>query len=88
MILIAALFAVISADVFAFAHLNHDCAGEQCAVCSQIAIARNFVGALGCAAAAAFMRGVAGVTVSFTKQDPEFCLSPVTLVSLKTRFNS
>jgi hypothetical protein len=88
MILFTALLAVVCADVFVFTHLDHDHAEDQCAVCSQIETARGFIAALGCAAAAACIGNLASIAAGSLKNAPVFCLSPVTLFSLKTRLNS
>jgi hypothetical protein len=39
--------AAVSAEVFVFTHLDHDCIGEHCSVCLQIEIAQRVLEGLG-----------------------------------------
>jgi hypothetical protein len=54
--------AAVFTEAFVFTHINHDCIGEDCSVCSQIGTALNLLKGLG------FLRVVAlfGAAIVFS----------------------
>jgi hypothetical protein len=79
--------AVICAGLYIIEEQDHDCSGEGCAVCHQIAFARRFIEAFGrfCLSLlfAAFLAGLG----SRLKLSIRPCAAPATLVALKIKFN-
>ena len=60
--LLAAVLAVVmlSSAIYLAVEANHDCSGEDCAICRQISICENLLKTLGLAGAAAV------ITAAFT----------------------
>ena len=88
--LLAAVLAVVmlSSAVYIAAEADHDCSGEDCAICRQISTCENLLRSLGFAGAAA------AVTAAFTYTLCKAVLpctetnGTLTLVSLKVKLSN
>ena len=79
---------LLMASAFIALEAGHDCAGEDCAVCLQVARMHALLShgsLLGMAFAAAFVLLLSGAVRSVRTAGPVFSLSPV---SLKVRMNN
>ena len=88
--LLAAVLAVVmlSSAVYIAVEADHDCSGEDCAICRQISICENLLKTLGLAGAAA------AITAAFTYTMCKAILpcaemnGTLTLVSLKVKLSN
>ena len=88
--LLAAVLAVVmlSSAIYLAVEANHDCSGDDCAVCRQISICENLLKSLGLAGAAA------AVTAAFTYTMCKAILpctemtDTLTLVALKVKLSN
>ena len=88
--LLAAVLAVVmlSSAVYLAVEADHDCSGEDCAICRQISICENLLKSLGLAGAAA------AVTAAFTYTMCKAILpcaemtDTLTLVALKVKLSN
>ena len=88
--LLAAVLAVVmlSSAVYLAVEANHDCSGDDCAICRQISICENLLKSLGLAGAAA------AITVAFTYTVCRAILpcaemnGTLTLVALKVKLSN
>jgi hypothetical protein len=79
--------AAVSAEVFVFTRLNHDCTGEHCPVCLQLEIAQNLLeglGRIGLFVLAACFIPLVLVTVRCRLS---IAIVPPTLVGLKVKYS-
>ncbi|GHV43092.1 hypothetical protein AGMMS49546_23710 [Spirochaetia bacterium] len=89
MVLTACLaLAAVSAGVFVFTNLDHDCIGEHCSVCLQIEIAQNLLEGLGCIGLFTFAACLISQILVILKSRLCFSFVPQTLVGLKVQYNS
>ena len=88
--LLAAVLAVVmlSSAVYIAVEANHDCSGDDCAICRQISICENLLKTLGLAGAAA--AGTAALTYALCKAILPCTerLGTGTLVSLKVKLSN
>ena len=88
--LLAAVLAVVmlSSAIYIAVEANHDCSGDDCAICSQISICENLLKSLGLAGAAA------AITAAFTYTMCRAILpcaemnGTLTLVALKVKLSN
>ena len=88
--LLAAVLAVVmlSSAVYLAVEADHDCSGDDCAICHQIGVCENLLKSLGLAGAAA------AVTAAFTYTMCKAILpcaettDPLTLVALKVKLSN
>ena len=88
--LLAVVLAVVmlSSAVYLAVEANHDCSGEDCAICRQISICENLLKSLGLAGAAA------AITAAFTYTMCKAILpctemtGTLTLVALKVKLSN
>lgn len=88
--LLAAVLAVVmlSSAIYLAVEADHDCSGEDCAICRQISICENLLKSLGLAGAAA------AITVAFTYTVCRAILpcaemsGTLTLVALKVKLSN
>jgi uncharacterized membrane protein len=81
----AAVFSV----VFVFSHQEHDCTGEYCPVCIQLAGAGSLMKHLAAAGIACLAAGISSPGVRRTLKLSRFVSPPlVTAVSLKVQLNN
>ena len=88
--LLAAVLAVVmlSSAIYLAVEADHDCSGDDCAICRQISICENLLKSLGLAGAAA------AITVAFTYTVCRAILPcaemscPLTLVALKVKLSN
>jgi hypothetical protein len=80
--------AVVSADVFVFTHLDHDCNGEHCAVCLQIQIAQNMLEGLGRAGVMGTVAFFFAATVKTVKSASSFYARSTSPILIKVKFLS
>ena len=88
--LLAAVLAVVmlSSAIYLAVEANHDCSGDDCAICRQISICENLLKTLGLAGAAA------AITAAFTYTECRAILpcaetiGTLTLVALKVKLSN
>ena len=88
--LLAAVLAVVmlSSAIYLAVEANHDCSGDDCAICRQISICENLLKSLGLAGAAA------AITAAFTSTMCKAILpcaetiGTLTLVALKVKLSN
>ncbi|MDR0786121.1 MAG: hypothetical protein LBE74_09640 [Treponema sp.] len=79
----------VFAENFIVTHLEHECIGESCPICSQIEIAQRLLEKLGRIGVAAFFAFYAiDYTKLLAKRSEGFFLPLTTPVSLKIKINS
>lgn len=80
------VFVMLFSAFYIAAEAGHDCAGEDCRICRQIAVCRNTLNALGLAAAAA---GIVFLAASSVRDDAACAANAgrYTLVSLKVKLS-
>ena len=85
--LLAAVLAVVmlSSAVYLAVEANHDCSGEDCAICHQISVCENLLKSLGLAGAAAAISAAFTYTVCRAIL-PCACCSQGKAFELKTGF--
>ena len=88
--LLAAVLAVVmlSSAVYLAVEANHDCSGEDCAVCHQIGICENLLKSLGLAGAAAAISAAFTYTVCRAILPRAEMNGTLTLVALKVKLSN
>ena len=88
--LLAAVLAVVmlSSAVYLAVEADHDCSGEDCAICRQISICENLLKTLGLAGAAAAVTAVLTDTVCRAILPCTEMIGTLTLVSLKVKLSN
>ena len=84
--LLAAVLAVVmlSSAIYIAVEADHDCSGEDCAICHQIGVCENLLKSLGLAgAAAAFTYTMCKAILPCTEM-----IGTLTLVSLKVKLSN
>jgi hypothetical protein len=79
--------AVICAGIYIIEEQDHDCCGEGCPVCRQIAVAQRIIEAFGRFYAALFLAVLLAGLASRVKPQTLSRAAPSTLVALKIKFN-
>ena len=88
--LLAAVLAVVmlSSAVYLAVEANHDCSGEDCAICRQISICENLLKSLGLAGAAAVITAAFTYTVCRAILPCAEMNGTLTLVALKVKLSN
>ena len=88
--LLAAVLAVVMlfSAVYLAVEADHDCSGEDCAICRQISICENLLKTLGLAGAAAAITAVLAYTVCRAILPCAETIGALTLVSLKVKLSN
>ena len=88
--LLAAVLAVVmlSSAVYLAVEANHDCSGEDCAICRQISICENLLKTLGLAGAAAAVTAAFTYTVCRAILPCAETIGTLTLVALKVKLSN
>ena len=88
--LLAVVLAVVmlSSAVYIAVKADHDCAGENCAVCRQISICENLLKSLGLAGAAAAISAAFTYTVCRAILPRAEMNGTLTLVALKVKLSN
>ena len=88
--LLAAVLAVVmlSSAVYLAVEANHDCSGDDCAICRQISICENLLKTLGLAGAAAALSAAGTYTVSRAILPCTEMNGTLTLVALKVKLSN
>ena len=88
--LLAAVLAVVmlSSAIYLAVEANHDCSGEDCAICHQIGICENLLKSLGLAGAAAAISAAFTDTVCRAILPCTETIDTLTLVSLKVKLSN
>ena len=88
--LLAAVLAVVmlSSAIYIAVEANHDCSGEDCAICRQISICENLLKTLGLAGAAAAISAAFTYTVCRAILPCAEMSGTLTLVSLKVKLSN
>lgn len=88
--LLAAVLAVVmlSSAIYLAVEANHDCSGDDCAICRQISICENLLKSLGIAGAAAAITAVLTYTVCRAILPCTETIGTLTLVSLKVKLSN
>ena len=88
--LLAAVLAVVmlSSAVYLAVEADHDCSGEDCAICHQIGIYENLLKTLGLAGAAAAISAAFTYTVCRAILPCTETISTLTLVALKVKLSN
>ena len=88
--LLAAVLAVVmlSSAVYLAVEANHDCSGDDCAICRQISICENLLKTLGLAGAAAAITAVLTYTMCRAILPCAEMIDTLTLVSLKVKLSN
>lgn len=88
--LLAAVLAVVmlSSAVYLAVEANHDCSGDDCAICRQISICENLLKSLGLAGAAAAISAAFTYTVCRALLPRGETSGTLTLVSLKVKLSN
>ena len=88
--LLAAVLAVVmlSSAVYLAVEANHDCSGEDCAICRQISICENLLKSLGLAGAAAAISAAFTYTVCRAILPRAEMNGTLTLVALKVKLSN
>ena len=88
--LLAAVLAVVmlSSAVYIAVEADHDCSGDDCAICRQISICENLLKTLGLAGAAAAISAAFTYTVCKAILPCAERLGTGTLVSLKVKLSN
>ena len=88
--LLAAVLAVVmlSSAVYLALEADHDCSGEDCAICHQIGIYENLLKTLGLAGAAAAISAAFTYTVCRAILPCTEMIGTLTLVSLKVKLSN
>ena len=88
--LLAAVLAVVmlSSAIYIAVEANHDCSGEDCAICRQISICENLLKSLGLAGAAAAISAAFTYTVSRAILPCTEMNGTLTLVALKVKLSN
>ena len=88
--LLAAVLAVVllSSAIYLAVEANHDCSGDDCAICRQISICENLLKALGLAGAAAAISAAFTYTVCRAILPCAEMNGTLTLVALKVKLSN
>ena len=88
--LLAAVLAVVmlSSAIYIAVEANHDCSGDDCAICRQISICENLLKTLGLAGTAAAITAVFTYTVCRAILPCTEMIGTLTLVSLKVKLSN
>ena len=88
--LLAAVLAVVMlfSAVYIAVEADHDCSGEDCAICRQISICENLLKSLGLAGTAAAISAVLTYTVCRAILPCTEMIGTLTLVSLKVNLSN
>ena len=88
--LLAAVLAVVmlSSAVYIAAEADHDCSGEDCAICRQISACENLLRSLGLAGAAAAITAAFIYTLCKVILPCTETIGTLTLVSLKVKLSN
>ena len=88
--LLAAGLAVVmlSSAIYLAVEANHDCSGDDCAICRQISICENLLKSLGLAGAAAAITAVLTYTMCRAILPCAEMIDTLTLVSLKVKLSN
>ena len=88
--LLAAVLAVVmlSSAIYLAVEANHDCSGDDCAICRQIGICENLLKSLGLAGAAAAITAVLTYTMCRAILPCAEMIDTLTLVSLKVKLSN
>ena len=88
--LLAAVLAVVmlSSAIYLAVEANHDCSGDDCAICRQISICENLLKSLGLAGAAAAITAVLTYTMCRAILPCAEMIDSLTLVSLKVKLSN
>lgn len=88
--LLAAVLAVVmmSSAIYLAVEANHDCSGEDCAICHQIGVCENLLKSLGLAGAAAAVTAAFTYTVCRAILPCAETTDTLTLVSLKVKLSN
>ena len=88
--LLAAVLAVVmlSSAIYIAVEANHDCSGDDCAICRQISICENLLKSLGLAGAAAAITAALPYTVCKAILPCTEMTGTLTLVALKVKLSN
>ena len=88
--LLAAVLAAVmlSSAVYIAVEANHNCSGEDCAICHQISICENLLKSLGLAGAAAAITAAFTYTMCKAILPCTETIDTLTLVSLKVKLSN
>ena len=88
--LLAAVLAVVmlSSAIYIAVEANHDCSGDDCAICRQISICENLLKSLGLAGAAAAISAAFTYTVCRAILPRAEMNGTLTLVALKVKLSN
>ena len=88
--LLAAVLAVVmlSSAVYLAVEADHDCSGEDCAICHQIGVCENLLKSLGLAGAAAAISAALPYTVCKAILPCAEMSGTLTLVALKVKLSN
>ena len=88
--LLAAVLAVVmlSSAIYIAVEANHDCSGDDCAICRQISICENLLKSLGLAGAAAAITAALPYTVCRAILPCAEMSGTLTLVALKVKLSN
>ena len=88
--LLAAVLAVVmlSSAIYIAVEANHDCSGEDCAICRQISICENLLKTLGLAGAAAAITAAFTYTMCRAILPCAETIGTLTLVALKVKLSN
>lgn len=88
--LLAAVLAVVmlSSAIYLAVEANHDCSGDDCAICRQISICENLLKSLRLAGAAAAISAAFTYTVCRAILPCTETISTLTLVALKVKLSN
>ena len=88
--LLAAVLAVVmrSSAIYIAVEANHDCSGDDCAICCQISICENLLKSLGLAGAAAAISAAFTYTVCRAILPCAEMNGTLTLVALKVKLSN
>lgn len=88
--LLAAVLAVVmlSSAIYLAVEANHDCSGDDCAICRQISICENLLKTLGLAGAAAAISAAFTYTVCRAILPCTEMTDTLTLVALKVKLSN
>ncbi len=87
---LAAVLAVVmlSSAIYIAVEANHDCSGDDCAICRQISICENLLKSLGLAGAAAAITAAFTYTMCRAILPCAETIGTLTLVALKVKLSN
>ena len=88
--LLAAVLAVVmlSSAIYIAVEVDHDCSGDDCAICRQISICENLLKSLGLAGAAAAITAAFTYTMCKAILPCTETIGTLTLVALKVKLSN